>query len=70
MLVLEELIDKTLKDNFPMFYDLLIYKIDGKSNIEIQQLLYNTYNTTHSVEYISSLWRKKIPKMIADEAEK
>ena len=70
MLVLEELIDKTLKDNFPMFYDLLIYKIDGKSNIEIQQLLYNTYNTTHSVEYISSLWRKKIPKMIANKAEK
>jgi len=45
----------------------MIYKIDGKSNLEIQNLLYNTYGITHSVEYISSLWRKKIPKLIAEE---
>ena len=49
-----------------MLYDILIYKIDGKSNLEIQNLLLATYGTTHSVEYLSSLWRKKIPKMIAE----
>ena len=53
-----------------MLYDLLIYKIDGKSNLQIQNLLFNTYNTTHSIEYLSSLWRKKIPKMIAEYIEK
>ena len=67
---LENLIDAVLKKDYPLLYDLLIYKIDGKSNIEIQQLLYATYNTTHSIEYISSLWRKKIPKLIAEYAEK
>lgn len=70
MMVLEDAIDAALKENYPMLYDILIYKIDGKSNLEIQQLLYNTYKTTHSVEYISSLWRKKIPKLIADYVEK
>lgn len=65
---LEYLVDKTLKDNYPMYYDLLIYKIDGKQNSEIQELLFEDYGIKHSVEYISSLWRNKIPKMIAETA--
>lgn len=70
MIVLEQAIDTVLKKDNPMLYDLLIYKIDGKSNLQIQNLLFNTYNTTHSIEYLSSLWRKKIPKMIAEYIEK
>ena len=70
MIVLEQAIDTVLKKDHPMLYDLLIYKIDGKSNLQIQNLLFNTYNTTHSIEYLSSLWRNKIPKMIADYIEK
>ena len=65
---LDNLIDSTLKDNFPLYYDLVIYKIDGKSNLEIQALLNDTYGIKHSVEYISSLWRNKIPKLIAEKA--
>lgn len=67
---LEDAIDRALKDKQPLLYDLLIYKIDGKSNLEIQSLLYLKYGITHSVEYLSSLWRKKIPKLIAQEQEK
>lgn len=67
---LDNAVDRALKDKYPMYYDLLIYKIDGKSNLEIQSLLYLKYGITHSVEYISSLWRKKIPKLIAQEEEK
>ena len=70
MMVLQQAIDNIFKKDFPMLYDLLIYKIDGKSNLQIQNLLFNTYNTTHSIEYLSSLWRNKIPKMIADYIEK
>ena len=70
MIVLQEAIDTVLKQDYPMLYDILIYKIDGKSNLQIQNLLLNDYGTTHSIEYISSLWRKKIPKMIADYMEK
>lgn len=36
---LDNLIEKTLKEDYPLYYDLLIYKIDGKPNLEIQKLL-------------------------------
>lgn len=36
---LDDLIEKTLKDDYPLYYSLLIYKIDGKQNVEIQSLL-------------------------------
>ena len=41
----------------------------GKLNIEIQELLEQHFGIKHSVEYISSLWRNKIPKMIAEQAK-
>ena len=66
---LDDLIECTLRDDYPLYYDLLIYKIDGKQNIEIQELLYKKYNIKHSLEYISSLWRNKIPKLIAEKAQ-
>lgn len=65
---LEDLVDRTLKFDYPLYYDLIIYKIDGKQNIEIQQLLQEKYNMTYTVEYLSSLWRNKIPKLIAEKA--
>lgn len=67
---LEATIDAALKERFPLLYDLLIYKIDGKQNVEIQQLLEEKYGIKHSIEYISSLWRNKIPKLIVEQAEK
>lgn len=70
MMDLQNIVDAALKEKYPLYYDLLIYKIDGKSNLEIQQLLYNTYNISYSIEYLSSLWRKKIPKLIAEYEEK
>ena len=69
MEVLEDLVDKSLKEKYPLYYKLLIYKIDGKSNLEIQNLLDEEFGVKHSIEYISSLWRNKIPKLIAEQAE-
>lgn len=66
---LENLIDKTLKENYPLYYDLIIYKIDGKTNQEIQELLNEKHGIKHSLEYISSLWRNKVPKLIAEQAQ-
>lgn len=66
---LDTLIEKTLKDDYPLYYDLLIYKIDGKQNVEIQTLLNEKHGIKHSVEYISSLWRNKIPKLLAEKAQ-
>lgn len=66
----EDLVDRTLQEKYPMLYDLVIYKIDGKTNKEIQLLLYQKYGIKHSFEYLSSLWRKKIPKLISEQAKK
>ena len=69
MMDLDAVVDLALKEKHPMYYDLVIYKIDGKQNLEIQELLYAEYGIKHSVEYISSLWRNKIPKLIAEAAQ-
>ena len=70
MLDLDNLIEATLNnDKYQLYYKLLIYKIDGKQNVEIQELLEKEFGMTHSVEYLSSLWRNKIPKMIAETAK-
>ena len=66
---LDNLIENTLRDEYPLYYKLLIYKIDGKQNLEIQNLLDQEFGIKHSVEYLSSLWRNKIPKLIAENAK-
>ena len=70
MMYLDVLVDNALKEKYPLYYDIVIYKIDGKQNAEIQQLLYEKHGIKHSVEYISCLWRNKIPKLIAEQAQK
>ena len=70
ILDLENLIDKTLKEKYPLYFDLLVYKIDKLTNEEIQVLLLRDHGIKHSIEYISSLWRKKIPKLLAEQAQK
>ena len=66
---LDNLIEKTLRDNYPLYYKLLIYKIDGKSNADIQALLKQEFDLTYTIEYLSSLWRNKIPKLLAEQAK-
>jgi hypothetical protein len=68
MIDLERVVDAALEKKYPLYYDLLIYKIDGLSNLQIQEKLNEKYGIKHSVEYISSLWRNKIPKLMAEEA--
>lgn len=68
MMDLDTLIEQALPHDYPMLYDLLIWKIDGIQNKEIQELLEEKYNKSYSIEYISVLWCKKIPKLIAEAA--
>ena len=64
----ELLIEKALK-KYPLYMRLLECKIDGMQNLDIQAQLQLEFGIKHSVEYISSLWRNKIPKLIASAAE-
>lgn len=70
LLDLENLVVKTLKDSHPLLYDLLIWKIDGLTNEEIQEQVEIEYGEVHSEQYYSSLWRKRIPKLLAEQAQK
>ena len=54
---------------FPLLERIVTYKIDGLQNVEIQEKLEEEFGIKHSLEYISSLWRKKIPGLIASAAE-
>lgn len=66
---LDNLIDETLKYDYPIYYDITLLKIRDYQNTEIQEYLEIKYNVNHSVEYISSLWRNKIPKLLAEKAQ-
>ena len=55
--------------NYPLYERIVECKVDGLQNIQIQEILQVEFGIKHSLEYISSLWRKKIPKIIASEAE-
>ena len=57
---------KRIKEDEPLYYDLIRAKVQGMQNIEIQELLEQKYGVKHSLEYISSLWKHKIPKMISE----
>lgn len=64
----DEVVDEALRE-YPLYERIVEYKIDAKQNFEIQQLLEQEFGTTHSPEYISSLWRNKIPEVIAAGAK-
>lgn len=64
----ENLREKALAD-YPQFQVIYKMKIDGYQNTEIQRALLEQFGSTHSLEYISNLWRKKIPNLIASVAE-
>ncbi len=56
-------------DPYPAYRTLVEAKIQGQTNAEIQQLLIEKHNLHHTPEYISSLWRNKIPKILSEKAK-
>ena len=65
----DNLLKRALKEEYPVLYDIMIYKIDGLQNKDIAIRIKQDYNITYSVEYLSAVWRKKIPKIIAEKAK-
>jgi hypothetical protein len=64
----DALLEKTFRDE-PLLKCIVDCKIAGMQNQEIQDALAAEFNIVHSNEYISSLWRKKIPSLLASRAE-
>lgn len=66
---LENLIERALA-NQPTLKKLIILKVDGLSNEEIRSILEERDGIVHTEQYYSTLWRKRIPKLIATQAKK
>lgn len=69
MQAFDELCGRALADH-PVYDKIVECKIDGLQNPAIQEILKAECGVAHTTEYISSLWRNKIPKLIAKTAEK
>lgn len=66
---LERLIAHTIEDDYEVYYNIIVNRLEGATNEEIQNELLRVYGKTYSTEYISLLFNKKIPKLIASKAE-
>ena len=64
----KELTKRALAPN-PIYEHIFKLKTGGYTNKEIAESLTSAFGVTHSVEYISSIWRNKIPKVITDKAQ-
>ena len=67
---LENLVEDTLLEKYPLLYDIVIWKIDGLTNEDIQEEVDRKYGEWHSEQYYSSLWRKRIPNLLLEESQK
>ena len=54
---------------YPLYERLVEYKIDNLSNEKIAEKLQEEFGILHTDSHLSTLWRKKIPELIAAQAE-
>lgn len=64
----EDICDKALEE-YPIYKRILEMKIDKIQNVDIRRKLKEEFGETYTVEYISNLWRNKIPGLIAIKAQ-
>jgi len=67
---LENFTEKALKQKYPILWDVLIWKIDGLTNKQIQEKVLNHHGEYHTEQYYSTVWKQRIPKLIAEQARK
>ena len=56
-------------ETYPVYDEIVIQKTAGKSNAEIETILAEKFGVAYDATYISHLWRKKIPEILADYAQ-
>ena len=65
----ENLIESSLKEEYPELYEITQLKFHGMDGNKILTILKNKFEITYTLEYLSSLWHNKIPKLIAEKAK-
>lgn len=66
---LDNLIEKAMRPH-PKLKRILELKINNYQNAEIQKIIQSEFSISHSLEYFSTVWRNKIPSLIAETAKK
>lgn len=67
---LESVIDSALLPGHEMLYDLVLCEVDGMPGSDIVLRMEERYDVRHSEQYYSTMWRRRIPRMIAEEAQR
>lgn len=67
---LEDTVVRALLPDNEILYDLLVWEIDGCTGAQIAEKMMDKYGVQHSEQYFSTLWCRKIPKMVAEQAQK
>lgn len=67
---LEDTVVRALLPDNEILYDLLVWEIDGCTGAQIAEKMLDKYGIMHSEQYFSTLWCRKIPKMVAEQAQK
>ncbi len=65
-----EAISRRALANSPVLLDLCRLEMLGYTGAEIVDYMETYHNISHSEQYFSTLWTKKIPKLISEEAKK
>lgn len=55
---------------YPIYTDIVKMKLAGASHNDIRLMLKEKYHQEHTVQFVSSLWCLKIPKVIAEYEQK
>lgn len=69
LLDLEQTAQKAIEERYPVLWSLLLWKVDGLTNEQIQEKMQAEYGIVHNEQYFSTLWRRRIPKLISDQAK-
>jgi len=65
----EEIIDEYVKKQYPILFHIIVEKIDGRTNEDINISLLEEFGISYSNEYLSTVFNHKIPKVIALAAQ-
>lgn len=67
---LENLVSDALEEDYPLLWDIVIWKVDGRSNKQIRELALQKYGEDHSEQYYSTAWSSRIPRLVMEERQK
>ena len=67
---LDRIMEKALRIEYPLYWLVLMLKIHKFPNEDVVQAVLEEFHVRHSEQYFSNIWNRKIPGLIAKQAQK